>query len=400
MTELLAADRVYIHFPWCEKKCPYCDFNSHTGGFDGSDYAEAVLAEIQHHTTKIRGPLQSIYFGGGTPSMWAPDDLARVLDHLTERYGLAPNAEITLEANPGTVVPDRFRAFGARGINRFSIGVQSFIEEELKLLGRIHDAAQAEDAVKGALQSGARVSFDLIYGLPNQDEDQVLHSLDRALALKPQHLSAYALTIEPETAFGRRTKLGLFKPMADDNQAHLMGRVGEHLKQHGLPRYEISSYAAPDNEARHNQAYWHGESYAGVGAGAHSYWASADLKTSRRRASTKHPARYMAAARQNAPTFEYSEDLSLTDTLKDRLLTATRTRSGFVPAKLDAQAQLQGQLSELATKALAPFVECGWLTHHAGRYTPTDIGYLFGDSMARRLLEIPDGLDIKSDGPR
>ena len=395
---LQPAQRIYAHFPWCEKKCPYCDFNSHTGGFDDTRYADALLAEYDARAHEVQGPLRSIYFGGGTPSLWAPEEVGRVLRRF-EALGLADDVEITLEANPGTVVADRFKAYVDQGVNRFSIGVQSFLQNELDLLGRIHDADQAERAIRGAKASGARGSFDLIYGLPGQSRAQAAESIDRALSLEPEHLSAYALTIEPETAFGRRHRLGLFKPMHEDGQAELMLWVGERLAAAGLPRYEISSYAAAGNEARHNASYWLGAAYLGLGAGAHSFIRAADYSASERFAGERHPQRYQDAALSGTPAGQ-RESYGRLDSLKDRLLTAVRTRLGFVPEALDAEVGAQGALASALEEAFADFSRQGWLQPTKAGWIPTDSGFLFGDTMARRLLDVPDALDFESIAPR
>lgn len=377
---------VYVHFPYCEKKCPYCDFNSHTVPHDDAAYADAVLKELSLRAESFgSGPLRSVFFGGGTPSLWDPKQVGRVLRQIEATFGFSPEPEITLEANPGTVVPDRFLAYVDEGINRFSIGVQSFLDHELEQLGRIHDAQCAHRAVAGAIASGARVSLDLMYAQPGQTWAQVQSSIDRALQLGPGHISAYTLTVEPDTALGRRSRLGLFTAMEDDLQAEFIERVTDTLQGAGYARYEISNYARPGQEAVHNSLYWTGGPYLGLGAGAHSYLPAPGLREAVRQENVKAPHTYLEGMMQGDLRPRFSETLDRAALLADRLWVGFRPRWGVDLEALDAEAGMSGALVQALTPALEALERQGYV-QRAERWRPTAEGFLFADAIARTLL--------------
>ena len=379
---------VYVHFPYCRSKCPYCDFNSHAVPHDDRRYANAVLAELRVRGDALDGAISSLYFGGGTPSRWAPSEVARVRSAVDARFGLTQNAELTLEANPGSLTMERFDAYRRVGFNRFSIGVQSFDEGELAILGRDHTAEAAARAVRFARRTGASVSLDLIYGLPGQRWASVRANLDQALELRPDHVSAYTLTIEPDTVLARRTRLGLFRPMPDDAQAELIVRVTEYLERHGYRRYEISSYARPGCEARHNSAYWAGGTYLGLGAGAHSYLPRADGSAIRRE-NVRSPETYVRACLAGTPRAQFEENLEARRVLADRLMVAMRVAWGLDPADFiqhvgaprGLEARLMAQLHDLEAR--------GWVVERDGRFRPTAPGFLFNDAIAGALMDVP-----------
>jgi putative oxygen-independent coproporphyrinogen III oxidase len=263
---------VYVHWPFCAQKCPYCDFNSHVrfGGIDEARFLAAYLSELDHAASHS-GPrtVHSIFFGGGTPSLMQPATVAAILDHIANLWAIEPDAEITLEANPGSVEAGRFRGYAAAGVNRVSLGVQSLDDNVLRSLGRIHSVAEAKAAIEVARASFGRVSFDLIYARPNQTVAQWRAELREALALAKGHLSLYQLTIEPETPFAALHAKGkLVVPDAD--AAHALYEVTQELTAAaGLPAYEISNHAAPGEESRHNLLYWRYGEYVGCGPGAH-----------------------------------------------------------------------------------------------------------------------------------
>jgi putative oxygen-independent coproporphyrinogen III oxidase len=378
---------VYVHFPYCEKKCPYCDFNSHTVAYDDAAYADAVLTELQARAESFgSGKLRSIFFGGGTPSLWDPKQVGRVIREIDAAFGLDDEVEITLEANPGTVVADRFLAFADEGVNRFSIGVQSFIDSELEALGRIHGAAQAERAVRGAIASGARVSLDLMYAQPGQTWDDVRTSIERAIELDPGHISAYTLTVEPDTALGRRARLGLFTPMEDDLQADFIEQVTEALKGAGYGRYEISNYAKPGLEAVHNSLYWTGGPYLGLGAGAHGYLPEPNLQGALRYENVKAPHAYLQAGLNCDFGPRFSETLDKKSLLADRLWVGLRPAWGVDLAELDAEADMGGRLVTALTPTLETLQRQG-LVNLDGRWRSTPKGFLFADAIARALLK-------------
>jgi oxygen-independent coproporphyrinogen-3 oxidase len=266
---------VYVHLPWCLKKCPYCDFNSHeytTAGATPADlpearYLDAVRADLERSLPLVWGrQVQTIFIGGGTPSLFSPEGIERLLSDLRMLLPLAPDCEITMEANPGTFERDRFRAFAQAGVNRLSIGVQSFDDAHLAALGRVHDRAQAIAAAEEAQRSFPTFNLDLMYALPGQTLAGLDADLDQALALAPPHLSLYHLTMEPNTVFGRHPPANL---PDDDTAFDMLDRVTERTAAAGLERYEVSAYAREGHRCRHNLNYWAFGDYLGLGAGAH-----------------------------------------------------------------------------------------------------------------------------------
>ncbi|WP_158753200.1 radical SAM family heme chaperone HemW [Dyella sp. S184] len=301
MSRLAPPLSLYIHMPWCVKKCPYCDFNSHGLRSEPPPYADYInhlLADldadrIDFGAALANRPVISIFFGGGTPSLFSPELIDRLLDGVRERLPLADAAEITLETNPGTVEHGRFDGYLAAGVNRISFGVQSFDDDKLKRLGRIHSANEAEAAVKSAQDAGyANINLDLMYALPQQTLDDALADVDRAVALQPTHVSHYQLTLEPNTAFAANPP-----PLPDDDHAWAMQEAcEERLATAGYGQYEISAYAQPDRRCAHNLNYWRFGDYLGIGAGAHGKLSDAARGQVRRRWKTRHPRAYMEAA--------------------------------------------------------------------------------------------------------
>jgi oxygen-independent coproporphyrinogen-3 oxidase len=309
-----------------------------------------------------------------------------VISAVRAEVGLIDGAEITLEANPGTVHERSFERFVAAGVNRFSIGVQSFDDRELSSLGRIHGAQDASRAVKLAKQSGARVSLDLIYALSGQTWDSVSRSIDAAVALEPDHISAYTLTVEPGTMLARQQELGRFEPLEDDAQADLIERVTGELLVHGFVRYEISSYAQPGQAARHNTIYWVGGPYLGIGAGAHSYLPGPSLRSALRRSNLKSPEEYQERALAGTDPVGMSESLGLREVLGDRLMVGFRIKWGLDLAGLEREAGLEG-LAQALTPTAEALAQRGLLRRSGARWAPTpSLGFLFADEIARRFL--------------
>jgi oxygen-independent coproporphyrinogen-3 oxidase len=260
---------LYIHIPWCVRKCPYCDFNSHNApqALPQDEYVEALLRDLDQDLPLAQGrPLASIFFGGGTPSLFAPERIARILDGVAARLHVPDDAEVTLETNPGTVEHGPFADYRRAGVNRISFGVQSFDDGALRRIGRIHDAAQAERAVRQAQDAGIdNLNLDLMYALPQQTLAGALADVDKALLLQTPHLSHYQLTLEPNTAFAANPP-----PLPDDDLAWDMQEAcQQRLAAAGLRQYEVSAYARPGRECVHNLNYWHFGDYLGIGAGAH-----------------------------------------------------------------------------------------------------------------------------------
>ena len=272
MSDEPAAFGVYVHWPFCLSKCPYCDFNSHVrrAAIDEPRFVRAFTAEIA--ATAARAPgrtVSSIFFGGGTPSLMQPKTVAAVLDAIAQNWRIAPDAEITLEANPTSVEAERFRGYRSAGVNRVSLGVQALDDRVLAELGRLHTAKEALAAVAVARQTFARYSFDLIYARPQQTPQDWAKELKLALAEAGDHLSLYQLTIEPETPFAALHAAGKLKTPDDDTARALYDTTQEVCAAHGLPAYEISNHARSGGECRHNLVYWRANEYAGVGPGAH-----------------------------------------------------------------------------------------------------------------------------------
>ncbi|AUN93632.1 oxygen-independent coproporphyrinogen III oxidase-like protein [Pseudazoarcus pumilus] len=290
---------IYAHYPWCVRKCPYCDFNSHAlrGGSDAADmerrYIDALIADVAASAPLVAGrSVDTVFFGGGTPSLMSPASLGRVIDAIARHTALAPDAEITLEANPGTFEAARFRGFREAGANRLSVGIQSFDDAHLTALGRIHDSAEARRAIGIAQDHFERVNLDLMYALPNQSLDAALSDVDVALAFGPEHLSGYHLTLEPNTPFHHSPP-----PVPDDDTAADMQEAIEaRLREAGYDNYETSAFARAGARSRHNLNYWSFGDYLGVGAGAHGKLSTADGIVREMR--HKHPQRYLDAARR------------------------------------------------------------------------------------------------------
>lgn len=289
---------LYVHIPYCISKCPYCDFNSHVvQTIPEAQYTEALLQELSSYgvSEDWRGrTVQSIFFGGGTPSTFRPSSIGKLLAWIAATFPVDKDCEITLEANPGTVDRDNFFGYRDAGVNRISVGVQSFQPRLLKFLGRIHDADEARAALQVVKRAGFdNFSFDLIYANPGQTLAELADDLDAALEFRPPHLSAYNLTFEEGTPFHHEYRNGRLRSLSEDDEIAMAELIESKLAGAGLARYEISNYARPGLHSRHNVNYWRGGDYLGLGAGAHSYKRDDDGSTGKRWSDEKQPARYM-----------------------------------------------------------------------------------------------------------
>ena len=316
---------VYVHIPWCVRKCPYCDFNSHElrGELPEQRYVAALTSDLEQALPFIWGRrVHSIFFGGGTPSLLSARALDQILSTIRARVPLSPDAEITLEANPGTFEAHKFAEFRALGINRLSIGIQSFEPQHLRALGRIHDEREARRAVEIAQASFDNFNLDLMYALPGQTLEQAEADIDAGIALAPTHLSAYHLTIEPNTLFHRRP------PQVPDDElsANMQEHIEQRLAQAGYAHYETSAFAQPGRECRHNLNYWLFGDYLGIGAGAHSKLSLPDRIF--RQVRHKHPREYMERALAGGPVQE-EHDVSVTDLPFEFMMNALRLMNGF-----------------------------------------------------------------------
>lgn len=336
MDDLGPAFGLYVHWPYCAAKCPYCDFNSHVAQrIDHAAWAAAYIRDIER-VADLTGPrvLSTIFFGGGTPSLMAPDTVAAVIRTATSVWRPSNDLEITLEANPTSVDAGRFAAFRDVGVNRVSLGIQALDDDDLRRLGRTHSVADALAALRVARDVFDRVSFDLIYARQDQSLAAWAVELEVALDLAPDHLSLYQLTIEPETVFGRRAALGQLPGLPDEGlEADMYMLTQERTAQAGLPGYEVSNHAAPGQEARHNLIYWTGREFAGVGPGAHGR-----IRVNEERIATAAvpmPDDWLAAAGTAAAYSDWGT-LSPEEELTELLLMGLRLRAGIQAERLDA----------------------------------------------------------------
>jgi putative oxygen-independent coproporphyrinogen III oxidase len=384
---------LYVHLPWCVRKCPYCDFNSHEarGAPPFDAYVDALIADLEHDLPLVWGrTVQTVFFGGGTPSLFPPAAIDRFLQAACARLRFAPGAEITLETNPGTAEHGRFEDYRKAGVNRLSFGIQSFDDGCLQRLGRIHDSAQADAAVKLAQDAGFdNLNLDLMYALPEQTLAMAERDLERAFALQPAHISHYQLTLEPNTVFAARPPAGI----PDDDAAwDMQEHCQSLLADAGYAQYEISAYARPGRQCAHNLNYWRFGDYLGIGAGAHGKISLPASDAGRipdegqdrvlRRWKHKHPATYLihagTAAAIGADTFIEPEQRPF-----EFMLNALRLREGFALGHFEARTGLsQAVIAEPLGRAIAR----GWLAWDAARIVPTESGLRFANDVISLFL--------------
>lgn len=365
---------LYIHLPWCLKKCPYCDFNSHEqrspadGGLPEQRYIDALMADLEASLPLIWGrTVHSVFIGGGTPSLFSPESIDRLLSGLRARLRMEPDCEITMEANPGTFEKERFRAYRQAGVTRLSIGVQSFEDRFLQALGRVHDGAQARAAVQEAAESFETFNLDIMYALPGQTEADLERDLEIALGFQPPHLSIYHLTIEPNTYFAK------FPPVVpeEDTAYAMLDRITARAGGSGLQRYEISAYAREGHQCFHNTNYWQFGDYLGIGAGAHGKLSFAHRIV--RQVKLRDPQRYMDAALAGR-ALASEEEVRRKDLPFEYMLNALRLRNGF--AVQDYLDRTGLPLSTIEA-ALHNAQRKGLIEQVAGRVQPTELGFDF-----------------------
>jgi putative oxygen-independent coproporphyrinogen III oxidase len=380
---------LYIHLPWCIKKCPYCDFNSHEVKAVSSSpsaaisdavqeqYIAALQADLEQSVALVWGRVvHSIFIGGGTPSLFSEKSIDRILTMVRTHLRLSADAEITMEANPGTFEKDRFEGFARAGVNRLSIGVQSFNNTQLKKLGRVHDASQAMAAIEVAAKRYATFNIDLMYGLPEQTFDELVLDFDTANRVNPPHLSYYQLTLEPNTLFAAKPP----KLPDDDTLAQMQSLIESKTNQAGYEHYEISAYAKPGHRSKHNLNYWQFGDYLGIGAGAHGKLTFHD--GIRRYAKYKHPATYMQTSVAGNAT--EVEQLILPEDLPfEFMLNALRLRDGVDSASFEERTGLGiTSLNAAMTKACSK----GLLDEHPARIKATPLGLLFLNDLQELFL--------------
>jgi putative oxygen-independent coproporphyrinogen III oxidase len=371
---------LYLHLPWCVRKCPYCDFNSHevTGVVPENEYVDALLRDLEHDLPRVWGrTVHTVFIGGGTPSLFSPEAIARLLSGVRARIALEPDAEITLEANPGTVELARFRGYRDAGVNRLSIGIQSFAPATLAALGRIHGRDEALAATEAARAAGfENLNLDLMFGLPGQTLAGAVTDIETAIGQNPTHLSVYQLTIEPNTRFHAQP------PLLPDDDAiwGMQQEIQRTLAVHGFRQYEVSAYARPGHECVHNLNYWRFGDYLGIGAGAHGKITDAAGITRRWR--VKQPRELLAAA-GSAGAVSGEQRLTRHDAAAEFMLNALRLKDGFAKPLF---AERTGLSLNVIRPALAQAEARGLLEHDAYTLRASARGYRFLDDLVAMFL--------------
>jgi oxygen-independent coproporphyrinogen-3 oxidase len=370
---------LYIHIPWCVKKCPYCDFNSHEAksAFPEKEYIAALVRDLEMALPQIWGrKVYTVFFGGGTPSLLSGDGVAEVLRQVRMLLPLAGDAEITLEANPGTVEAAKFAAYRDAGVNRLSMGIQSFNDVHLKALGRIHTADEARAAIAIAQRHFDNINLDLMYALPEQSVDQALLDVETALSFSPQHLSCYHLTLEPNTLFYRNPP----SLPDDDASCDMQEGIGELLASHGYQHYETSAFAQPNRLSRHNLNYWKFGDYLGIGAGAHSKLSFPDKII--RQARYKQPQAYMQQVALGNP-MQIENEVARDELGFEFMMNALRLNQGFDSSLFEERTSLsllamRGELLEAEKRGL--------LFRDHKKVAPTMQGRLFLNDLLQIFL--------------
>ena len=377
--EALPPLSLYIHIPWCVRKCPYCDFNSHEirGAVPETNYVDALIADLETALPLIWGrKIYTVFFGGGTPSVFSAASIERILNAVRARVPLAIDAEITLEANPGTVEAEKFRGFRAAGVNRLSLGIQSFHPQHLKALGRIHDDNEARAAIEIARANFDNFNLDLMYGLPQQSVAEALADIETVLSFAPPHLSVYHLTVEPNTYFYRHPPA---LPV-DDDAAQMQEAIEQKLATTGYKHYETSAFAQPGAQSRHNLNYWTFGDYLGIGAGAHSKLSLPGRIL--RQARHKQPKQYLeSAAAGNA--IQEQHDVAASEIGFEFMMNALRLSNGFPVVLFEERAGLP------LTAVLKPLEEAerrGLIERDHQRIAPTELGRQFLNDLLQIFL--------------
>ena len=372
---------LYIHFPWCERKCPYCDFNSHVSG-QALPEADMITALINDYASDLETygarPIDSIFIGGGTPSLISAHAIAKLLDGINRLNPLSDTTEITMEANPGSSEQEKFAGYRAAGVNRLSIGIQSFNSEHLKRLGRIHSRDEADRAIQAAQSAGfKRINIDLMYGLPDQTLEQALDDVEQALSYNTGHLSWYQLTIEPNTVFYKQRP-----PLPDDDAIADIADEGEHaITQAGLRRYEVSAFASAGQECRHNINYWRFGDYFGIGAGAHGKLSHNGQVI--RTAKQRMPDTYLQAS-SRAARLAVEDALDQEQLISEFMLNALRLREGV-------ETSLFQQSTDLAPKRMhntwRRLQAQGLMVEGDDRLQTTELGWRFLNTVIESFME-------------
>ena len=377
---------LYIHFPWCARKCPYCDFNSHAlrGDLPENAYVDALLRDLEQELPAVWGrTVQSIFMGGGTPSLFSAQAIDRLLSGIRARLSLQPGLEITLESNPSSAEQDKFAAYRQAGINRLSLGIQSLNGKHLQALGRLHDAREALRAARSARQAGIdNVNLDLMFGLPQQTAAQAIEDLQAVIELRPAHLSWYQLTLEPNTLFHAQPP-----PLPDHDLIwEMQGQGRSLLAEHGYTQYEVSAYAQTGKRCHHNLNYWLFGDYIGIGAGAHGKITAAGEGTILRSWKTRHPTNYLETA-GTGQCLDGQRQLGESETLFEFALNRLRLRQGFKLSEFE-------EASGLERRWIVPIVRQaqtdGLLTLNGDHVQHTEKGWHYLNELLERFLPEED----------
>ncbi len=370
---------LYIHWPFCVSKCPYCDFNSHVRDtVDQAAWREALLADLAHEAALLPGrKLGSIFFGGGTPSLMDPATVAALIEAARRHWPATDDIEISLEANPNSAEAARFADLASAGVNRISLGLQSFDDASLAFLGRAHSASEGLRAIEAAQSAVDRVSFDLIYALPGDDKAGWAATLERALALGTEHLSLYQLTIEPGTRFASMVARREFEPLDAEMAATLFEYTQARTASAGIPAYEISNHARPGAESRHNLTYWRYGDYAGIGPGAHG------RRTGMRTVRHKKPENFLSAMARNGHGLVEEERLSTDEAAKEALVMGLRLAEGIDPGALARRIGVNRLVDQAAVDRL---VSHGLIVRTGPRIATTESGRLVLDSILAEIV--------------
>ncbi|MGB3729875.1 MAG: radical SAM family heme chaperone HemW [Thermodesulfobacteriota bacterium] len=378
---------IYVHIPYCVTKCPYCDFNSYGVGsnFPEIDYTDSVLHELELYRDEIEATeITSIFFGGGTPSLFHPENIEKIIERIYDITKPSENIEISLEVNPKTADLDKLIGLKSVGINRISVGVQSFSERKLNFLGRINSPEDSERILKDIIKAGfENYSMDLMYGTKDETFSEWQNDLNYALTFDSPHISAYCLTIEDGTEFGRRYALGKLKVPSDDRLSEFIEYTTEFFENSGYSQYEISNYAKEGSECAHNMLYWKGHSYLGIGAGAHSHFSVDNSRLwGERCANLRSPALYMKSVKEEKKPLDFTEQLNREEVVQDKVLMGLRLKEGINIPELESQFQLNPDMDKIER-----LVDDGFLENTNSSFRLTKKGTLLSNAVILRFVE-------------
>lgn len=372
---------IYLHIPYCLHKCGYCDFNSHPENREEADiYVTALLSESNHYASRLAGrTVATVFFGGGTPTLLPPASLDKILGNIKNNFNLSEDCEITIEANPATIKRETLEQIRSSGFNRISIGVQSFDADELKLLERVHNEEEIHTTIERARLAGFdNLSLDLMFGLPGQSPEKWHSHLLKALEKKPNHISAYSLTIEPATSFFKLQERGLLSLPPDETQLEMFQDTIDTLQSAGYEQYEISNYALPGFESRHNLNYWDNGEYLGLGAGASSYLNGERFKN------TLLPSRYIREVQAQGTAVESTETLELLHAMGETIMLGLRRLKGI--AIEDFENRFQISFNKVYGKVMEPLLNEGLITLNQNRMALSRKGLYLADSVILKFM--------------